>query len=93
MKTRSTLVTAALLAALAVPVGGKQPGQRLARPRAVRKAPRRSRTSPGWFHPAFPWYEPPASGPGPIRNLSRWAEQRPSGACAVRRDCPDQRTG
>src|SRR6185295_16585410 len=25
---------------------------------------------------AFPWFEPPASGPGPITNLSRWAEQR-----------------
>jgi hypothetical protein len=33
-----------------------------------------------WNHPAFPWFEPPASGPGPITNLSRWAEQRPSGA-------------
>jgi hypothetical protein len=33
-----------------------------------------------WTHPAFPWFEPPASGPGPITNLSRWAEQRPSGA-------------
>src|SRR5215475_10999424 len=32
-----------------------------------------------WNHPAFPWFEPPASGPGPITNLSRWAEQRPSG--------------
>jgi hypothetical protein len=32
-----------------------------------------------WQHPAFPWYEPPVSGPGPITNLSRWAEQRPSG--------------
>jgi hypothetical protein len=32
-----------------------------------------------WTHPAFPWYEPPASGPGPITNLSRWAEQRPGG--------------
>ena len=31
-----------------------------------------------WAHPAFPWYEPPVSGPGPIRNLSRWAEQRPA---------------
>src|SRR6266513_1347679 len=30
-----------------------------------------------WTHPAFPWFEPPASGPGPITNLSRWAEQRP----------------
>src|SRR5256885_16519776 len=33
-----------------------------------------------WTHPAFPWFEPPASGPGPVTNLSRWAEQRPSGA-------------
>src|SRR6516165_10636023 len=32
-----------------------------------------------WTHPAFPWFEPPASGPGPITNLSRWAEQRPEG--------------
>jgi hypothetical protein len=29
-----------------------------------------------WQHPAFPWFEPPASGPGPITNLSRWAEQK-----------------
>jgi hypothetical protein len=33
-----------------------------------------------WTHPAFPWFEPPASGPGPITNLSRWAGQGPSGA-------------
>ena len=33
-----------------------------------------------WNHPSFPWFEPPASGPGPITNLSRWAEQRPAGA-------------
>src|SRR5947207_1226319 len=32
-----------------------------------------------WNHPAFPWFEPPASGPGPITNLSRWPVQRPSG--------------
>lgn len=32
-----------------------------------------------WQHPAFPWFEPPASGPGPVTNLSRWAIQRPSG--------------
>src|SRR5207244_3092827 len=32
-----------------------------------------------WTHPAFPWFEPPASGPGPITNLSRWPEQRPAG--------------
>ena len=29
-----------------------------------------------WTHPVFPWFEPPASGPGPITNLARWAEQR-----------------
>ena len=33
-----------------------------------------------WTHPAFPWFEPPASGPGPITNLSRWAGQGASGA-------------
>src|SRR3954463_5977532 len=32
-----------------------------------------------WTHPSFPWFEPPASGPGPITNLSRWAGQGPSG--------------
>src|SRR5262249_16433981 len=32
-----------------------------------------------WDHPAFPWFEPPASGPGPITNLSRWPVQRPQG--------------
>jgi hypothetical protein len=31
-----------------------------------------------WAHPALPWYEPPASGPGPITNRSR-GPQRPSG--------------
>src|SRR6202046_5366345 len=29
-----------------------------------------------WSHPAFPWFEPPASGPGPVTNRSRWP-QRP----------------
>src|SRR5262245_21146021 len=33
-----------------------------------------------WTHPVFPWFEPPASGPGPVTNLSRWPEQRPAGA-------------
>src|SRR5437879_11698540 len=31
-----------------------------------------------WLHPAFPWFEPPASGPGPVTNKSRWP-QRPGG--------------
>jgi hypothetical protein len=32
-----------------------------------------------WYHPALPWFEPPASGPGPVTNRSR-APQRPGGA-------------
>jgi hypothetical protein len=32
-----------------------------------------------WTHPGFPWFEPPASGPGPVTNKSRWP-QRPIGA-------------
>src|ERR1700747_250491 len=25
-----------------------------------------------WNHPAFPWFEPPSSGPGPVANKVRW---------------------
>jgi hypothetical protein len=32
-----------------------------------------------WTHPGFPWFEPPASGPGPVTNKSRWP-QLPIGA-------------
>ena len=28
-----------------------------------------------WIHPGFPWFEPPASGPGPVTNRSRWPQQ------------------
>jgi len=28
-----------------------------------------------WNHPAFPWFEPPASGPGPVTNKSRWPQR------------------
>jgi hypothetical protein len=27
-----------------------------------------------WSHPSFPWFEPPASGPGPVTNKSRWPQ-------------------
>ena len=33
-----------------------------------------------WFHPSFPWFEPPASGHGPITNLSRWPQVRSDAA-------------
>src|SRR5215470_10578347 len=32
-----------------------------------------------WYHPALPWFEPPASGPGPVTNKVR-GPQRPGGA-------------
>ena len=37
-----------------------------------------------WMHPGFPWFEPPASGPGPVTNRSRWPQQPggPSGSGA-----------
>src|SRR6516162_4294374 len=38
-----------------------------------------------WMHPGFPWFEPPASGPGPVTNKSRWPQQPggPSGSVAL----------
>jgi hypothetical protein len=33
-----------------------------------------------WDHPVFPWFEPPASGPGPITNLSRWEQYASDGS-------------
>src|SRR5258706_13768459 len=32
-----------------------------------------------WQHPSFPWFEPPASGPGRITNLSGWQVQMSDG--------------
>src|SRR3984885_6277264 len=28
-----------------------------------------------WIPPGFPWFEPPASGPGPVTNKSRWPQE------------------
>jgi len=50
------------------------------------KSSRKSETASGpdfsgtWQHPSFPWFEPPATGQGPITNLSRWAIQTTDGA-------------
>src|ERR1700722_20531407 len=72
MNTRSTLVTAALLTALAIPAWGQTAGP-AAGPanggaQGAASIPDFSRM---WFHPSFPWFEPPASGPGPVTNRSR----------------------
>jgi len=54
-------------------------GQTLSTAGETQGAPAIPDLSGVWTHPAFPWFEPPVSGPGPIKNLSRWAEQRPAG--------------
>ena len=64
--SRRSLLCIAVVAATAIPAAGQTPS--IPNLYGV------------WDHPSFPWFEPPASGPGPITNLSRWPEQRPSGA-------------
>ena len=76
MNTASTLVTSALFAVLVLPAFGEPAGP-------AAKDGAHAATIPDfsgvWFHPAFPWYEPPASGPGPVTNRSLWP-QRPGTA-------------
>jgi len=71
---------AALLTALAVPAWGQT-----ARPAdgPTKGGAQGAASIPDfsglWNHPSFPWFEPAASGPGPVTNRSRWPQQ-PSGA-------------
>src|SRR5215469_17250780 len=69
---RNFLLVAAVATAAAIPARGQTPSAGTTVSAA--SVPNFSRV---WNHPAFPWFEPPASGPGPITNLSRWPEQRP----------------
>src|SRR5467141_2987856 len=66
------MVTAATMPAMAQTTSAGGPA--VSETRSAASIPDFSRV---WTHPAFPWFEPPASGPGPITNLSRWPEQRP----------------
>src|SRR6266581_7563697 len=78
-RQRNFLLCVAVAIAAAMPVMGQTPsaGPALSDPHSPAAIPDFSGV---WSHPVFPWFEPPASGPGPITNLSRWAEQRPAGA-------------
>ncbi len=60
------------LAQTATPVAGASGGA----PNATASIPN---LTGSWNHPAFPWFEPPASGPGPVTNLVR-GPQRLGGA-------------
>jgi hypothetical protein len=81
MNTRPVLVTAALLAALASPAWAQTAGPATDGVKAgdgqgsggQEAAPVPNFTGL-WNHPAFPWFEPPASGPGPVTNRMRWPQ-------------------
>lgn len=68
-RRRRLLLFAAMLAAAAMPASAQTPAS----------IPDFAGV---WSHPVFPWFEPPASGPGPITNLSRWplSAQQPNPA-------------
>ena len=72
---RKFLLLVAMVIAAAMPAMGQTPSAA----GETQGAPTIPDLSGVWTHPAFPWFEPPVSGPGPITNLSRWAEQRPAG--------------
>ena len=77
-RQRNFLLCVGLAAAVATPALGETVTSGTARgvTNSAASIPDFSRI---WFHPAFPWFEPPASGPGPVTNKSRWP-QRPGDA-------------
>ena len=76
-RQRNFLPFIALVAAVATPALGQTvttgAGPASGETKGATSIPDFSRV---WNHPAFPWFEPPASGPGPVTNRSRWP-QRP----------------
>jgi hypothetical protein len=73
MKTRSTLITAALLTAPAMPAWGQAVGPVVGplNSSGVQSVSPIPDFSGIWSHPFFPGFEPPVSGPGPVVNKSR----------------------
>src|SRR5437667_11994862 len=74
------LLFVAMAAAAAMPGWGQTPSAAVPAESETHGAASIPDFSGVWNHPVFPWFEPPASGPGPITNLSRWAQQVPAGA-------------
>jgi hypothetical protein len=73
MSTQRNFLLFAAVATAAMPVMVKTSGAAGSETSSAASIPDFTRV---WDHPAFPWFEPPASGPGPITNLSRWPVQR-----------------
>src|SRR5258706_8230804 len=74
------LLFGAALAVAAMPAMGQSPSAAGRAGSETQSAAAIPDFSGVWNHPVFPWFEPPASGAGPITNLSRWAKQVPAGA-------------
>src|SRR5258706_16306170 len=79
VRQRSFLLFVAVATVAAMPAIGQTPSAAGPSGEETQSAASIPDFSRAWTHPVFPWFEPPASGPGPITNLSRWAEQPPSG--------------
>jgi hypothetical protein len=69
---RNFFLCIALAAAIATPALGQTATSASGATKATPSIPDFSRV---WYHPVFPWFEPPASGPGPVTNRSRWPQQ------------------
>ena len=69
---RNFLLFAAMVTAAATPAMAQTPSEAGPFGREAHHAAPIPDFSRVWNHPAFPWFEPPASGPGPVTNLSRW---------------------
>ena len=76
MTIRRTVLLSVAVVVVILPVAGQTGSPAAAKANKASSAPDLSGV---WTHPAFPWFEPPVSGPGPITNLSRWAQQIPAG--------------
>jgi hypothetical protein len=74
-RQRNFLLFIALAAAVATPVVGQTVTLGVGPARVTNGATSIPDFSRVWMHPAFPWFEPPASGPGPVTNKSRWPQQ------------------
>ena len=79
-RRRNFALLVAVAAAAAMPAIGQTPSAAGSAVRETHSAASIPDFSGVWNHPVFPWFEPPASGPGPITNLSRWERQVPAGA-------------
>jgi hypothetical protein len=74
-RQRNFLLFIALAAAVATPAVGQTVTLGVGPAGVTNSATSIPDFSRVWMHPAFPWFEPPASGPGPVTNKSRWPQQ------------------